>query len=66
MFYSLSGEQLEIMVLTEIAESSDVTDNDINLLSSQEDFDFGSILGNEFPIAEIFFSSFICLEFIPL
>ena len=66
MFYSLSGEQLEIMVLTEIAESSDVTDNDINLLSSQEDFDFGSILGNEFTIAEKFFSSFICLEFNPL
>lgn len=54
------------MVLTEIAESSDVTDNDINLLSGQEDFDLDSILGKEFTITGIFSSSFVCIEFIPV
>ena len=33
------------MVLNEIVENSDLTDNDINLLSSQEDFDVQSFLG---------------------
>jgi len=38
------------MVLNEIVENSDLTDNDINLLSSQEDFDVQSFLGTFYGI----------------
>ena len=45
LFRSLSGEELERLVLNGIAENSNMTDNDINLLSSQEDFDLESLIG---------------------
>ena len=45
LFRSLSGEELERLVLNGIAENSSMTDNDINLLSSQEDFDLESLIG---------------------
>ena len=38
------------MVLNEIVENSDLTDNDINLLSSQEDSDVQSFLGTFYGI----------------
>ena len=41
----MSGEELERLVLNDIAENSNMTDNDINLLSSQEDFDLESLIG---------------------
>ena len=50
LFQSLSGEELERMVLNEIVENSDLTDNDINLLSSQEDFDVQRFLGTFYGI----------------
>ena len=45
LFRSMSGEELERLVLNGIAENSNMTDNDINLLSSQEDFDLESLIG---------------------
>ena len=45
LFRSLSGEELERLVLNGIAENSSMTDNDINLLSGQEDFDLESLIG---------------------
>lgn len=45
LFRSLSGEELERLVLNGIAENSSMTDNDINLLSGQEDFDLENLLG---------------------
>ena len=45
LFRSMSGEELERLVLNGIAETSNMTDNDINLLSSQEDFDLENLIG---------------------
>ena len=45
LFRSLPSEELERLVLNGIAENSSMTDNDINLLSNQEDFDLESLIG---------------------
>ncbi|XP_068747571.1 uncharacterized protein [Montipora capricornis] len=44
LFYSLPADELARLIVDEVTETSDITDNDINLLSSQDDFDFHSIL----------------------
>ncbi|XP_015766137.1 PREDICTED: mitogen-activated protein kinase kinase kinase 2-like [Acropora digitifera] len=46
LFFSLPAEELSKLVVTEICEDSYMTDNDVNeVLSSEEDFDYQSIIG---------------------
>ena len=46
LFFSLPAEELSKLVVTEICEDSYMTDNDVNeVISSEEDFDYQSIIG---------------------